>query len=196
MEGLENLLAWKYRIGLILKENCLKKYIKNDIVELEQAKAKEKHEQDLIKAMQIIVDSIKDHLIPQVSSKQTPNKMYDALYRMYEGKNINRKMNLRTQLKGTKMRKGESVQDYFTRISEVKKKLSAIRYTIDEDELVMTSLNGLTRPWDSFIQTLCAIKESIMFDIVWEDCIQEEARVANREALLREYDQALAAHTK
>ena len=32
--------------------------------------------------------------------------------------------------------------------------------------------------------------------IVWEDCIQEEARVANREALLREDDQALAIHTK
>ena len=33
------------------------------------------------------------------------------------------------------------------------------------------------------------------FDIVWEDCIQEEARVANKEALLREDDQALATHT-
>ena len=60
----------------------------------------------------------------------------------------------------------------------------------------MTTLNGLTRPWDSFIQTLCARKESMMFDIVWEDCIQEEARVANREALLREDDQSLATHTK
>ena len=34
------------------------------------------------------------------------------------------------------------------------------------------------------------------FDIVWEDCIQEEARVANKEALLKEDDQALATHTK
>ena len=34
------------------------------------------------------------------------------------------------------------------------------------------------------------------FDIVWEDCIQEEARVANRESLLKEDDQALDTHTK
>ena len=34
------------------------------------------------------------------------------------------------------------------------------------------------------------------FDIVWEDCIQEEARVANREALIIKYDQDLAIHTK
>ena len=43
---------------------------------------------------------------------------------------------------------------------------------------------------------MCARKESMKFDIVWEDCIQKEARVANREALLREYDQALYIHTK
>ena len=94
------------------------------------------------------------------------------------------------------MSKGEFVQDYFTRISQIKENLSAIGDIIDEDEFIMTALNGLTRAWDSFIQTLCARKESKKFDIVCEDCIQEEARVANREALLREDDQALAIHTK
>ena len=34
------------------------------------------------------------------------------------------------------------------------------------------------------------------FDIVWEDCIQEESRIANREALLKEDDQALSTHTR
>ena len=122
--------------------------------------------------MRKIVDSIKDHLIPQVSSKKTPKKMYDTFSIMYEGRNINIKMNLRAQLKGTKMSKGEWIQYYFTRVSQFREQLSAIGDTIDEDELVMTILNGITRPWDSFIQTLCARKESMKFDIVWEDCIQ------------------------
>ena len=115
---------------------------------------------------------------------------------MYEGRNINIKMNLRAQLKSTKMRKGESIQDYFTRISQFKEKLEAIRDYLHEDELFMTSLNGLTRPWHSFIHTMCARKEIIKFDIVWEDYIQEEDREDNREALLKEDDQALATHTK
>ena len=148
MEGLENLLDCKYRIGLILKENGLEKYIKNEIAEPEEAEAKEKHEQDLIKAMRIIADSTKDHLIPQVSSKKTPKKMYDALYRMYEGKNIKRKMKIRTQLKGTKMSKGESIQDYFTRISQIKEKLNAIGDILHEDELGMNYLNCLIISWD------------------------------------------------
>ena len=59
LEGIENLWAWKYRIGLILRENDLEKYIKDEVAEPEEGKAKEKHKKDLIKAMRIIVDSIK-----------------------------------------------------------------------------------------------------------------------------------------
>jgi hypothetical protein len=43
------------------------------------------------------------------------------------------------------------IQKYFSRISEFKEQLEAIGDTIDEDELIMTTLNGLTRPWDVFI---------------------------------------------
>ena len=62
-------------IGLILKENGLEKHMKDEVAVSKEDEAKEKHEQDPIKKMMIIVGSIKDHLIPQVSSKKTPNKM-------------------------------------------------------------------------------------------------------------------------
>ena len=121
MEGIENFQAWKYRIDLIIIENDLDKYIKDEVTEPEEGEAKEKHQKNLIKAMRIalriIADYIKDHLIPQVPSKETPNKMYDSLSRMYEGRNMNIKMNLRAQLNSTKMSKGESIQDYLTRVS-------------------------------------------------------------------------------
>ena len=35
LEGIENFLAWKYRIGLILRENALDKYIKYEVSEPE-----------------------------------------------------------------------------------------------------------------------------------------------------------------
>ena len=76
--------------------------------------------------------------------------MYDALSKMYAGRNINRKMNLRAQLKSTKMSHVESIQDYFSS-AQIKEKLEAIGDNIKEDEMVMTTLNGLTRPWESFI---------------------------------------------
>ena len=43
------------------------------------------------------------------------------------------------------MRKGESIQEYFTRVSQFKEQLEAIEDKIDEVELVMDTINGLTR---------------------------------------------------
>ena len=43
------------------------------------------------------------------------------------------------------MSHGESIQDYFTRASQIKEKLEAIGDKLDEDEMVMTALNGLTK---------------------------------------------------
>jgi hypothetical protein len=197
LEGVENFRAWKYRIGLILEENDLARFVKEEVSESDDAAEKTKHQKDTIRAKRIIADSIKDHLIPYVSSNKTLKEMFDALSRLYEGKNINQKMNLRTQLKNTRMQRGESVQEYFSRISQFKEQLEAIRDAIDEDKLIMTTLNGLKIPWDAFIQTICARTKKLKFDGLWEECIQEETRVANREALLeRDEDQALATRTK
>ena len=66
LEGDENFRAWKYRIMLILQENDLDGFLKEEVKELEEAEAKSKYKKDMI-----IVDSIKDNLIPQVSSRET-----------------------------------------------------------------------------------------------------------------------------
>jgi hypothetical protein len=86
-----------------------------------------------------------------VYSNKTPKEIFEALTILYEGNNINQKMNLKTQLKNTRMQKGESIQEYFSRISQFKEQLEAIGDTIDEDELIMMALDGLTIPWDEFI---------------------------------------------
>jgi hypothetical protein len=99
----ENFCALKYRICLILEENYLEIFVKEEVLEPDDAAEKEKHQKDTIRAKIIIADSIKDHLIPYVSSKKTLKEMFDVLIRLYEGNNINRKMNLRTQLKNTRM---------------------------------------------------------------------------------------------
>ena len=72
------------------------------------------HKKNLFKAKKIIVYSITDHLIPQVSSLKTPKEMVDSLTKLFEWKNINRKMTLRKQLKNVKIQNAETIQSYFT----------------------------------------------------------------------------------
>src|SRR6266849_4507791 len=103
LEGVDNFRAWKYRISLVLKENELDSYINEEVPVPEGDEAKALHKNKLVMAKRIIADSIKDHLIPQVSSLKTPKSMFDALTKLFEGKNINRKMTLRNQLKNVKI---------------------------------------------------------------------------------------------
>ena len=76
---------------MILEENDLDQYISKEFPELEGDEAKADHKRSMDRAKRIIADSIKDHLIPHVSSFKTPKEVYDTLTKMFERKNINRK---------------------------------------------------------------------------------------------------------
>ena len=83
------------------------------------------HKKKLVKAKKMIVDSIMDHLIPQVSSLKKP-KMFDSLTNLFEGKNINQNMTLRNQLKNVKIQIAKTTQSYFTRVSQIKEQIEAM----------------------------------------------------------------------
>jgi hypothetical protein len=122
--------------------------------------------------------------------------MFDDLSRLYEGKNINQNMTLRTQLKNVKMQNSKTIQSYFTRVSQIKEQLEAIGDTVEEDELVMTTLNGLPKSWESFIHGIYSRRKLTKFNRLWEDCTQEQARLAAREEKIGYDDQALETHER
>ena len=109
----------------------------------------------------IIVDSIKDHLIPQASSLNIAKEMFDSLTKLFEGKNINRKMTSRNQLKNVK--NAETIQSYFTRVSQIKKQLEAVE-EVENAEVVITTLNDLPGSRDSFIQGMCSRRKLLSAD--------------------------------
>ena len=84
-------------------------YISGEVTVAEGDEFKALHMKKLVKAKGIFVDSIKDHLIPHVSSLETPKEMFDSLTKLFEGKNINRKMTLRNQLKNVKIQNAETI---------------------------------------------------------------------------------------
>ena len=60
----------------------------------------------------------------------------------------------------------------------------------------MTTLNGLPRSWDSFIQGIRARKKLVKCNRLWDECSQEEAQIAAREEKMGSEDQALMVHSK
>jgi hypothetical protein len=56
------------------------------------------HRKREVKAKRVLLDSMKDHLIPRIFEKKTAKKMYEALVSMYQSRNSNRKLISRHQL--------------------------------------------------------------------------------------------------
>ena len=115
---------------------------------------------------------------------------------LYEGKNINKKITLRNQLKNVKIHNSETIQSYFTRVAQTREQLEAVKENV-EGEIVMTTLNGLPRSRDSFIQGICARRKLISFSRLWEECTQEEARLITKEGNMGAIeDQALTIYSR
>ena len=49
LEGIDNFWAWKYRVMLILEENDLENFVKEEVPEPDEDEAKEKYENNLVK---------------------------------------------------------------------------------------------------------------------------------------------------
>jgi hypothetical protein len=66
------------------------------------------HKKKEVKAKQMILDAIKDHLIPHISVKKTTKEMFDALVSLYQSENIKRTMILQNKLRSIEMTRSYS----------------------------------------------------------------------------------------
>jgi hypothetical protein len=198
LDGASNFKAWKTRIDLILSKNKVLDIVKGKIVEpkFEEGKEKEpqnvavmeKFKDDDINAMSIIVESIKDHLIPYISHLDSSKNMYDALTNLFSVRNIGKIMSLKNELCDMKMNEDNSITSYFVIISQLRDQLQAIEEIISEKELVNIVLNGLPKMWDAFVASMNIRKEYPTFEELWTCCAQEESRINEKEKPQKKYD--------
>ena len=166
MDGAANFVSLKARILLVLKENELwEEVVRNTttnpptILASTDAALLAAFNKD-IKAMRIILDVVKDHVILHISAKDHAHEMWSALNGLFESTNENREMELREKLKNIKMVKGEMCMTYLTRISQVRDELAVVGVVVIGPELVQTTLNGVIAPSTVFVQGLVA-RESL-----------------------------------
>jgi hypothetical protein len=164
LEGDSNFRAWKTRIDLILSKNKVLDIVKGKEKEPWNVAVMEKFKDSDINAMSIIVESIKDHLIPYISHLDSSKKMYDALTNLFSVRNIGQVMSLKNELCDMKMNDGDTITSYFVRISQLRDQLQPIEEIISEKELVNIVLNGLPKTWDAFAASMNTRKEYPTFE--------------------------------
>jgi hypothetical protein len=183
LEGATNFRAWKARVLLLLEENDLKEYVESVVASPTDPQELAAHKKKEVKAKRVLLESVKDHLIPHIAEKTSAKEMYDALVGLYQNGNTGRKLHLKHQLQVVKMSSEDTIVNYLMKITQIRDQLVAISDKVEDVELVNVALRGLPRSWEPFVQGICAREKLPDFDRLWTDCIQEETRLVSRDDL-------------
>jgi len=176
LEGVSNFRSWKSRMLMLLNEHDLKDHILRDIPEPEAAREKTKHKKNEAIAMRIIMDSVRDHLVPVISNQDSAKKMYEALRNLFENENPSRIIALKDQLRQCKFTRDDSISTFFVKLSQIRDQLAAIGESTPDREMVLTAMAGLPSDWSPYVKGACARGKLPSFDEFWAECIQEETR--------------------
>jgi hypothetical protein len=126
LDGATNFSPWKERIALLLEENEIWDIVEKTQVVPTDTTLLAAYNKKNVKAKRMLLDVVKDHIIPHVSGKKNAYEMWEALTKLYQSGNQNRKMVLREKLRSTKMSKTDTVASYLTRISQVRDELTLL----------------------------------------------------------------------
>ena len=83
-------------------------------------------------------------LVAYISKMGTSKEMYDNLVHMFKEKNVNQVIFFKNQLKNLKKSRVDSVQSYFLNLTEIRNNMLAIGEIITDQEMVLTTLGGLS----------------------------------------------------
>lgn len=81
--------------------------------------ANERYEEAMAKAKCIILDGVKDHMVPHISEKETTKEMWDILKTLYQHISMQRKMLLENQLRSYQMHNGEQIYVFLGWLKEI-----------------------------------------------------------------------------
>ena len=107
MDGLSKFFIWKARIMIVLEAHNFRDHAEKTLATPTDLDLLRKHKEAVAHAKRLIMDGIKDHIVPHLAEKKTTNEMWKALISLYEGNFFQRKMLLETQMRSLKMTKGE-----------------------------------------------------------------------------------------
>jgi hypothetical protein len=138
-----------------------------------------------IKAQRVILEAVKDHLIPHVLEKASSKETFDALVSLFQIDNMSWKMILKANFRECRMTHSDNVTSYLMRITRICDQLAAIGEVVLDSKLVNVALNGFTKTWEPFIMGICAQEHLPKWERLLDDYIQEETRRESRSSKQR-----------
>lgn len=99
LDGASNFVIGKARILAVLDKNRIKDYALKVVVVPVDVDPLKKYEEAQAKAKCMILDRVKDQVVPHIAEKETTREMWETLITLYQGTSVQQKMLLENQLR-------------------------------------------------------------------------------------------------
>ena len=83
LDRASNFAVWKARILSVLDKNCVKNFALKTIAIPVDPNDNDKYEEAMARAKCIILDGVKDHVVPHIVEKEMKVEMWEALKNLY-----------------------------------------------------------------------------------------------------------------
>eukprot|EP01018_Ginkgo_biloba_P006693 Gb_18192 [translate_table: standard] len=176
-----NYVNWKFKVQTILECWNAWQIVAGIEAKLADATTAVDWDKRETKAKVLIRMSVTDAIIPHIRDCDTSSNTWKVLKTLFETENANRVFFLKSKLFSIKMDENESVNDYLSRVKELKDKLGDIGEKISSTDLVTVTLNGMTSDYQVFITSLAARLTAPTFEELTSVLLQEEERRRNLE---------------
>ena len=95
---MSNFVIWRARILTVLDEYDIKDHAENVLAVPIDPDPLKKFRENQACVKCLIMDEVKDHVVPHIVGKNTANEMWVALDMMYQGGSVQRRMLLENQM--------------------------------------------------------------------------------------------------
>ena len=174
LDSVSNFAIWKAKILSILEEHDVREHIENVVAVPVDANALQKLNKNQARAKRLIMDGVKDHVVPHIVEKKTTNEVWTTLTTLCQGSSVQCKMYLENQMRMFQMHKGEEIDLLLPRLQTIWDQLISLGSTTNEGLLVRTTLNVVTDEWETFVQSILGRAQLPNWGDMWAILRQEE----------------------
>ncbi len=120
--------------------------------------------------------SVSDSMIVHIQDAKSPKQAWDTLVKMYNTNTQARKMQLEQELHNLQ-KNNMNINDYSTKVKNLADALVSIRALVDDEDLVVVTLNGLGKYYSQFCTSIAIRKTFPNFQDLITLLISEEMRI-------------------
>jgi hypothetical protein len=133
-----------------------------------------------------LITSLSREVLAGVASNATTTTMWAAISRSFASQSWSRVLHLRNQLVAT--RKGDmSIASYFSTMRGYADEMAAAGKSIDDDDVISYILNGPDADYNSLIEQVNGMTETISPETLYSRLLDTEARLASQKMQREQY---------